>query len=70
MFASWFFLIAQYFAGVDTLQSAVRAAVGPDISTPACKQADRIQVVSSDPKVICFAGLNRIQVSTHRQCVD
>ena len=34
MFASWFFLIAQYFAGVDTLPSAVRAAVGPDIFNP------------------------------------
>jgi hypothetical protein len=27
MYASWFYLIALYFAGVDTLPSAVRVAV-------------------------------------------
>jgi hypothetical protein len=48
MYASWFYLIALYFAGVDTLPSAVRVPLTLTILTPAFKQADRIK---SSPQI-------------------
>ena len=68
---SWFYLIAQYFASADTLQSAITRCVGPDKLPPAAfGQADRIQVVSSDPKEYLLRSLNKIQASTYGQRLD